>query len=348
MTRARQTSSDRARLDQAVSWHVRLHSGEAGESEWQDFTAWLEADPENRRALERVEDLSEELDAARDEIRAGLRQLEAAKAADNVVVLTVRRWARQAATAPRGLAAAALVAASLVIAIGLGQLWPGAPASQMYATRIGEQRLVTLADGSAIRLNTDTEITVALADDVRHVTLDHGEALFRVAKDPSRPFIVAVGEQNVRVVGTVFNILKHQGRVTVTVAEGIVAVHPADARRPSSAELAATLTAGRQLIHEEGSGQIEIRDVDPGTVLAWQDGNLTYENTPLSEVVRDLNRYFPIPVEPQNAGVAALQFSGVLKIDNEDAVLHRLEEFLPVTADRTDHKIILRPRAVAR
>ena len=345
MTRPTRSSSESARLDQAVSWHVRLNSGDVGEADWTQFTQWLEADAENRQAFERVENLSDQLDAAKDDIRAGLQQLETA---DNVVVLAVRRWARQAATAPRGLAAAALVAASLAIAVGLGHFWPTAPTSQVYATHIGEDRLVALADGSIIHLNTNTRISVALADHERDVTLNHGEALFRVAKDPSRPFIVIAGDRKIRVVGTVFNILKHKGRVAVTVAEGIVAVRPVADSQGQATQATATLTAGRQLIHEEATGETRIRDVDPQTVLAWQEGNLTYDDTPLSEVVRDLNRYFPVHVQPQNAAVAALRFSGVLKVDNEDAVLRRLEEFLPVSVERSNHKIILRPKAVAR
>lgn len=345
MKRPLQSALDKARLNQAVSWNVRLESGDAGEDDWREFTVWLEADADNRLAYDRLEELNQRIESGRDAIRDGLHRLETR---DTGVVVEFRRWASRLTAIPRGRAVASLLAASLLVAIGIAQVWRANPASRVYATHIGENKVIELADGSTIHLNTNSRIKVALAENERHVTLDRGEALFRVARDPSRPFIVLAGDRKIQVVGTVFNVLRDQGRLAVTVARGIVAVQ-AVASSPEGPEKApARLLAGQQLIHREGSGQTLIREIDPQVVLAWQKGTLTYEDALLSEVLADLNRYFAVPVRPHNAAVASLRFSGVLKVDNEAAVLRRLEEFLPVTAERTRNDIVLRPRSEAK
>jgi transmembrane sensor len=325
----------------AVAWHVRLYAGDAGEEDWVAFAAWLQADDENRQAFDRVDILMADLEAAGEDLRAHFT------APAGLPGESGRHMrARWRAWGP----ALALIAATLVVFVGIGQGWfggiggTGTPGRHDYATRIGETRAITLADGSVIHLNTDSKITVALGARTRDVTLDHGEVLFQVTRDPARPFIVTVGEQNVRVVGTVFNILRYGGKVTVTVARGVVEVHPARTGSAHEAGLSATLVAGHQLVHEDGAPTVQVRKVDPRAALSWREGHRTYDNASLRDIAGDLNRYFPVSVSVQNEAVAALRFSGVLKFDNEQAVLRRLEEFLPVTAEKTKGGIVLRLR----
>ena len=325
----------------AVAWHVRLHAGDAQEEDWVAFTAWLQADDENRRAFDRLDILMAEMAAAGEDFQAHFTASAEPPGESGRPMRT--RWR---AWGP----ALALIAATLVVFVGIGQGWfgglggTGAPGRHDYATRIGETRAITLADGSVIHLNTDSKITVALGARTRAVTLDHGEALFQVTRDPARPFIVTVGEQNVRVVGTVFNILRYGGKLTVTVARGVVEVHPARAEQAHEAGLSATLMAGHQLVHKDGAPTVQVRKVDPRAALSWREGHRTYDKAPLSEIASDLNRYFPVSVRVPDERAAALRFSGVLKFDNEQAVLRRLEKFLPVTAEKTTDGIVLRLR----
>jgi len=325
----------------AVAWHVRLHAGDAGEEDWTAFTAWLQADDENRRAFDRLDILMAEMVAAGEDLQAHFTaSVEPPGESGRPMRARWRAWGP----------AQALIAATLVVFVGIGQGWfgglggTGGPGQHNYATRIGETRAITLADGSVIHLNTDSRITVALGARTRAVTLDHGEALFQVTRDPARPFIVTVGEQNVRVVGTVFNILRYGGKVTVTVARGVVEVHPARAGPGRRAGLSATLVAGHQLVHEDGAPTVQVRKVDPRAALSWREGHRTYDNASLRDIAGDLNRYFPGSVRVPDERAAALRFSGVLKFDNEQAVLRRLEEFLPVTAEKTKDGIVLRLR----
>ena len=303
-------------LDEAVEWHVRLT--EADEKTWTEFTAWLEADPAHRIAFDRVEDIDRELE---NEAFSDISDAEAP-----VFASPVRRFAPWIA--------AAGLAASFVLAF---LFFNRAPAPIEYATRTGETRTVNLADGTQIHINTATVLRV---DGPRHITLEKGEALFHVASDPGHPFVVTSGDRNIRDIGTVFDVLRSAGTVTVVVAEGRVGVSP---RGNQSRELA--LQQGDRLVHSEATGATTVEKVDPDQALAWRHGYLVYRNAPLSVVVGDLNRYFaaPIALDPQ---AAKQRFTGVLRIDNQDAVLNRISQFLPIRVDRgRDGRIVLRASA---
>ena len=315
----RAMSDDAQRLDDAIAWHVRLNSGDANEATWARFTAWLEADEANLAAYDRVEDLDAQIDSA-------------------IVVEPAPIEFRRTSRGRRlGWAAAAtLLAASLLIGIATRT---SQPSTVQYATPVGETKTVTLADRSTVTLNTDTRIDVALHGGTRGVTLLHGEALFHVAKDTTHPFIVTAGDRAVRVVGTVFDVLRDAGVVTVVVAEGNVAVSQRAAGEKST-EI--HLTSGQRAIGREGSTHEIVEHVNSARALAWREGYLIYDNTPLSSVVNDLNRYFAIHIALADSGVAIRRFSGVLRIDNESAVLARIAQFLHLRAERTDDGIVLR------
>jgi transmembrane sensor len=96
----------------------------------------------------------------------------------------------------------------------------------VYATDIGEQRSIRLDDGSTVELNARSKIRVALHEHERDVVLIEGQALFQVAKDHARPFVVHSGDTSVLAVGTEFDVYRHHSGTTVTVVEGRVAVFP--------------------------------------------------------------------------------------------------------------------------
>lgn len=340
MTTNEQHPDDQAYWDEATAWHARLNDGEASEQDWLAFTEWLEADPKNRQVYDQVEDMSDEIDKSRADIAEALAQTDQeAPVSDTVIPL--HRKARPSST--RWYVGMGLIAATLlVVVLGRNLLESTTVEFHTYRTAMGQHRDVTLADGSVLHLNTGTEISVAMAASERQVRFDHGEALFEVAKDPSRPFIITSGDQTIRVVGTVFNVLRHQGKVAVTVAEGIVRVAPV---KGSDADWQPVrLTMGDQLTRQEGSPRYELKSVDIANALAWRDGRLSYDDVPLSQVISDLNRYFPDAITAVGDDVASLRFSGVLKLDDEMSVLRRLESFLPVSVEQTGDRFLLRKR----
>ena len=325
-----QASDWTSRLEEAADWHDRLTTADADKEAWSGFTLWLEAHPDNRRAYDQVENV--DADLADPALREGERN-----PAD---VLSLAQFERQPARAPRPLpwlAAGAVIAASLLIVIFTREI----PTTEVkFETRVGETKTITLSDRTQIDLNTKTTITVATLPDARHVVLDHGEALFRVVHDKDHPFSVAVGDQNVRDIGTVFDVMRDNRTTTVTVAEGLVSVGLSGAWKQ---EHSVVLSRGEQLVRADGSQRLTVVRVDPDSALTWRQGYLVYREAPLSKVVADLNRYFQAPITLADGEVGDQRFSGALKVDSEDAVLRRLSQFLPITVERDQGgKITLR------
>ncbi len=300
----------------AADWRARLDSGDAGESDFVAFTAWLEASPANRAAFDRLDAVLADVDAQKPHL------------ADRKVI-RFPLWKKMAAVAA---IAASILAVFLVTRPAPETTW---------ATRTGERKDVTLADGSVIHMNTATSITVGFGRGARNARLDTGEALFEVSPDPSRPFTVAAGDQRIEVVGTAFNVLRHAGDIAVTVSHGVVR---ATVTGQGAGAAPARLTAGNQYNRREGETAFTVTMVDAGAATAWRDGHLAYDDVQLSKVVSDLNRNFESQTTLADPALGNLRFTGVLKLDSAEAVVRRLEGFLPIAAEPQGNGIVVRAK----
>ena len=317
---------------EAVDWFVRLQS--AGDDDWRAFELWLSGDPARALAFEAVERLWVDLDLARGDFDTQ---------APTAQVIPFRRrkpgtmrWGVWVAT---GGMAAMLVAA---IAISYPRRPIGAHTDQILATAKGQRKTLFLADGTRVNLDSATKITVRFDRTARNIRLWSGEAAFAVAHRSARPLIVTVADRRITDIGTVFDVLTLDDTLKVTVAQGEVVVAPA----PLSLGHPATVTAGLQLVHHVGAPESTIRPVNAEASMAWRSGRLVYQDAPLPAVALDLNRYFQTPIRVKVDGAAKLRFSGVLVLDSEDAVVRRLQVFLPVAVERTSDAIWIsaRPR----
>ncbi len=322
--------------EQAASWFARLQGGAATGEDWLAFERWLQASPDHAHAYESLERMWVDLDNAAIVSDLGVRPSRLPPRAANA---NLRAWIG---------AGAALAASFAVAAVGIG-LWPGsnlgkgAAPAQTYRTAPGQTRAITLADGTRIRLNAASQITVRLGKDVRRVEMADAEAAFDVTHDAKRPFLIAVGDRQVRVVGTEFNLRHREGKVALTVRRGTVEVRPADAL----ASAPTRVTVGQQLAHVEGQPLQTLTAAEPEVAFAWTNGQLIYRNQPLSEVAGDLSRRFAIPVRVADPQTAALRFTGVLVTDREADVLRRLEAFAPIRAEQTGATVVLRRKPSA-
>lgn len=315
---------DPALREQAADWHVRLASDAVQEVDWLNFEAWLAGSPDHRRAFDQVDLLWSELDA-----------VTAPATGAEVVRLRAR------STRPRMVGWSAAAAAGLAIAVGLGVgVRLTAPRTQDYETARGERKTVRLADGSRLMLNGGTRLTVRLGRSQRDVSLAKGEAAFDVAKDVSRPFVIAVGDRQVRVVGTQFNVLRYAGTVVVTVRRGLVEVRPAN---DGASGPIARLPAGRRLSHQEGRATDMVSEADAQTAFAWTEGQLIFRNERLQDVAKVLDRYFETPLVVGD-DVRDVRVTAVLAIDDEDVMVGKLAEFLPIKARRESGAIRIEPR----
>lgn len=218
--------------------------------------------------------------------------------------------------------------ATLLLAmIAAGLLWlDPAYRSEQHATVIGQRADITLADGSKLTLNTDTQLEVSWHLRSRRVALRQGQALFSVAKAAYRPFTVAAGKADIRVVGTVFDVYRQQDHVTVTVEEGKVQV----TSKAASGHMRTMLTANQQITMSADGALQPAHDINPANSLAWRDGKLVFEQTPLSQAIAEIQRYRREPIRLQSAALGKLRFSGVFAIDNTDKLLQLLPDILPV------------------
>lgn len=319
--------------EEAARWFARLQGDAATGDDWLAFERWLQSSPTHARAYEQLEGLWVDLEYApvvRDLGGAPLRAAQRRASARG----TVRRSNRRA-----WLGAGAAIAASLAVAAGIGLRSTGAQ-TQTYETAAGQTRQIILADGSHIRLNAASKITVSLGRDARRVQMADAEAVFDVAHDARRPFLIGVGDRQVRVVGTEFNLRHRADLVDLTVRRGVVEVRPADALQAQPTRV----TVGQELTHTTGQAASVLKAADPEQAFAWTGGQLIYRDQPLSDVAADLSRRFGVPVRTADARTSALRFSGVLVTDNEPDVLRRLEAYAPVRVERTGDVVILHHR----
>lgn len=329
-------SAPKAEIEaQAADWLARVHAPDVGDADLIALTAWLEASPDHVAAYDRAERLWARLDT----ISA------AASGSAEVVDLGQRRAAKQETSrrASRGVrwgrwAALGGVAASIGLVFASGALLRSPPSAVTYQTAKGETREITLDDGTRLHLNSDTSLTVAMRTKERRVDLDHGEVSLTVAHNAAHPFSLRAGDARITDIGTQFNVLRHDGVVSVTVREGKVGVGPVSDDKPKQ-----ILSAGEQSVHAEGGRRYSRETVDPDTAFAWEDGRVVYHDRPLSEVASDLNRYFKKPLVVDEE-IGQLKLTAIITLDSEASVVKRLEAFLPVEATTTAEDIRLRKR----
>ena len=317
--------------DQAIAWLVRVQSDAATVEDWSALTRWLEVSSTNRAAFEHYEFLFAEIEDQAEAILAGL-----AKPSADILPFPVKtlRPAKRMLNVGRGAIAAGLVGIAALVGVGTWRASEGP--LQVYRTAIGETRAITLADGSHVRMDAASTLSVRLGWFTRKVDMGDAEATFDVAKNPNRPFEIAVRDQKVRVVGTEFNIRNYDGDVNVTVRRGIVAIY-----QPAlSSDPIARLTPGWAMRHTVGSTQSTRDKVDPDQAFAWTQGRLVCDHQRVSEIVAYLNRRYPDPIQiPRSAG--GRLFTGVLVLDDQQDVTRRLAAYLSLSVHRSDRNIVL-------
>jgi len=243
------------------------------------------------------------------------------------------------------------LAATILLALGVGAYFLSGPQGNRYSTPIGGIASVPLSDGSHITLNTASEVRVELTPKERHIRLEEGEAFFDVAHDANRPFIVQVGKKRVIAVGTKFSVRREGNDVRVVVTEGKVRVETGSAARgEGSSELGRTPNQSE----ENAQGTAYTRAVGPGEAfltpgsiasvgddgivieqrpvaevqddLSWRQGYLTFHDTSLADAVAEFNRYNTHQIVIEDPAVAAIRISGSFRALNYEAFVRVLDD----------------------
>ena len=240
-------------------------------------------------------------------------------------------------------------AATVILTVVAGVWYSTLPQAGIYTTGLGEQRRLVLGDGSVIDMNTQSKLTVRLSEKLRSIDLIEGEALFTVARDTERPFVVASEHATVRALGTQFNVHKRDGEVLVTVLEGRVAVERKRAANQSGA--VGSLAAGPVELGAGDAAEVlpaaPIRTqakVNTEQTVAWTERRLIFENEPLFAVVAEFNRYNPRQLVIEDDALGEERISAVFDADKPDALVRFLEQNAGIVVHESQTQLILRTR----
>jgi transmembrane sensor len=336
---------------EASEWFIDFRAGDVDGEARVRFIEWLRRSPEHIQAYLEVSGVWSELPSSDPEGRFDIAALIArARNEPDVIRLSqviprlpptpavaeprvVRKLSRRPV-----LAAAALALLTSITALFL---WIDADTARSYSTAIGEQRTIQLLDGSTVELNARSRIQVRLSDHRRDVALLEGQALFRVAKDKQRPFVVQAGDAQVRAVGTEFDVYKKQTGTVVTVVEGRVETYSGSAGADAAAVI---LSAGEQLTVLPHAVTQPTR-ADTVAATAWVQKRLIFEETPLSEVAEEFNRYNRRPLAIDDAQLQTLKISGVYSSTDPTSLINFLRSQNSITVIETENQVRVVRRA---
>lgn len=332
-------ASDAAHGEEAAAWVVRGASDQRTRADDDALERWLADDPANARAYAEHRLLWDGLAELGDdeEARAILGMNRPAATVSRL------RVSRRAVIIGSSAAAAAAVVGAIALPFSRGE---------RYETALGEQRRIMLADGSSVMLNTGSRLRVSFSQRERHIFLEQGQAYFDVAKDPARPFRVFAGDDEVRAIGTAFDVQLDRRQIRVVLEEGVVALYrgtaPDDLSRRAGF-VAPVSGTDRPLTMMKAGQQARLRPAALPTVdavdiprsQAWRYGQMILDEARLGEAVEDMNRYGGRRIVLAEPGMADLRISGVFHTKRPDAFVEGVTAALAVKVANEDAETIL-------
>jgi transmembrane sensor len=331
-------------IEEAAEWFVEFSTGDADRGTKQAFDEWLRKSPEHVRVYLELLPLWEDAalpvpgeHASADELIAWARKPEKivpwSGTRDSKELGEISNGTNRIAERPpsgsRPWLRHSALAASFVLAVVVGGfvLW-SLTRGETYATGIGEQRIIKLDDGSTVALNTGSRVHVHFSEHQRDLDLVAGQALFHVAKDPTRPFIVASNDTRIRAVGTEFDVYRRESDTTVTVLEGQVAVLNNTARGDAGDLAATPLSAGEQITVTAPMAAASPplpKHADVVAATAWTQHRLVFDSTPLTMVAAEFNRYNTRHLIVEEKGLSEFHISGSFASTDPSSLLRFLE-----------------------
>ncbi len=317
--------------DQAAMWVSKLDGHAPSDETIARFKQWYKQSPEHRAVFDKHMALWNDMNV--------LTQIHPPVKPQPRVYSIRGAW-------QQGIA----VAAMLVVVVGL--LF-SVQSPEHYVTGIGEQKTITLNDGTLVILNTNTQVRIDYSEARRKVILDQGEAHFDIAHNPNRPFEVYAGQGLVRALGTAFTVYLKSDNVEVVVTEGTVAIlpnqlallKPGDSNTgehtftASAVESTAGSTidsrAGTVVTYDRHTAEHIIQTVlaDQDKKLSWHKGMLVFRDEPLENVIAEVNRYTPIKIVIPSKKVRELKVGGFFKVADIDSVFEALKKGFDIHAE---------------
>jgi transmembrane sensor len=364
--------------EEASHWLVLHRSGRLSKEDKRCFDGWLRASPERIEAYLEISAIWEEVALLDPHPNMTAADLIARARADDTVlplmdpgdppsdpkersfVVRLTRAIRPAARMPsnRALGLAATLAAVGVACAAL-TIW--GIRTPRYSTTLGEQRSITLADGSVVHMNARSAIGVKFLPHWREVTLLRGQALFTVTQDARRPFLVQAGNTRIEVVGTRFDVNEAPEGTVITVVRGRVAVfgpqisrmrrrlqtRPVPSQGEDSGDLLRHLPGHTRPIFLGADEELtvsadrltEVKHVDAADITAWTDRRFVFDDAPLAEVVSEFNRYSARPLLVTDPEIADFRINAVFSSPDSSLLVHFLRGQPGVRVDESSSEI---------
>lgn len=293
---------------EAAAWLARLRAHDRTREDEARFREWLAADPINAQRFEHVSTIWDDMDALRDVPRTEPK--------------------------PRLLTRRRLLTGSLAACTvgGLGLQWSLATAG-VYTTALGEQRRLTLEEGSRLVLNTATSVKVRFDENRREIELRRGQAFFDVSSDP-RPFSVKVGAHDLTVQRGRFDLRLEEQQLSVLAINGIATL----SEDSESGKQLARFGNGER-VRIDAEFHLEQDRPNVNDLLAWQSGQAAFRGEALARVIKEMNRYTERELVLADERASALRISGVYRVGDNRAFARSLALLLPIKVEETDRVI---------
>ena len=306
---------------EAADWLTVLDRGELSQKDRLALKQWLAQAPEHADALNTMASMWRDMDFVLNEHH-------------DEELVSPPLWERLSFTRMAAVATMCLVCALGVI------LWSGVYVPTEYAVRttaIGKQHLHTFNDGSSAHLNTNSVIEAEFTRDARIVRLMQGEALFDVAHDPSRPFIVYVGNRAVQAIGTTFVVRIESENIHVAVTDGQVQLSKREkvndeVLQPESQEVVLVSKGEGVKVNNKTAAPKPhpIADEELSRQLSWSRGQLVFDNERLEQVIKEVSRYVPNKIIIEDPELRDVRISGRFALGDTDALLEAIEVSLSI------------------
>jgi transmembrane sensor len=316
-------------------WLVRLDDGNLSDESRKELKHWLSADSRHSIALKAMTSIWDEMDEV---------LVTNGNVSENIALWPVLK----------PIFEPLLIAASIsFIAIFIWFAMPVDVQKNSYVTLVGQQLDATFDDGSVIHLNTNSRIETEFTDEKRIVKLIKGEALFDVAHDPNRPFIVYAGDRLVQAIGTKFVVHLESENIQVTVTDGKVKM----SKVPLNKALIDIKSLNNSSIQKDdvyivkGEKAIVSSDHTPKITriksenmqreLSWLDGKLIFVNEELFDVIEEINRYIDIKIVLKDPSLHKISISGRFDLADSEALIEAIELSFNMKSQRIDTKHVL-------
>ncbi|PCI73780.1 MAG: hypothetical protein COB20_15900 [SAR86 cluster bacterium] len=354
MTKNAHIESDSVVHSEACAWIAQMESGDLSRADRLALQQWMRKSPAHEETLREYAELWNDMDCL------GVMQMahEEALHDDKKKFFNLEIYGRVKTGLRRFLTGGALATAaalSIWVAIGLNTV----EQKLAIGTRLGEAKQVTLDDGSQISINTASNVFVDFDKIERTIYLTNGEAVFSVAHEKGRPFLVHAGAHTIKATGTEFVVRLENGVVDVIVTEGRVEILERqqtvanvgpdtlpDIKSTASAKLpdavlvqgqrARATQAGVNLIEQVNLKQVEQR-------LSWRSGVLDFSGETLQYAVNEFMRYTPYHIEIADKEIATRRVGGIFKLSDADQFVDILKENFGIAAEFDGkNRVILR------